>query len=264
MANINKVLDRVRKLLSLSEHTTSEAEATEAASQAAKLMEEYQLSEALVRLDEPTVKPEVIVKERLEPDSKEFSHKRVAWKETIASAVALDLGVKLYYWHRTVGGRKRSDVRGMGRESAIQAWQYTCQYLWRAVDELTDLAWDNSYVEDDVSTRAWKNAFRVGCSTRIAVRLAEKRTAESIARQAAKVAAVGTDDRTQLAMTVVERDRDEVDSTYNEMAKGWGTTKSIGQVTSADGYNAGKAAGDRISLGGGRAGLSPGQGILTD
>src|SRR3990167_7862705 len=104
MANIQKVLDRVRKLLALSEHTTSEAEATEAAGRASALMEEYELSEALVRLDEPTRKAEPIVRERLEPDKDEYSLKRVAWKETVASAVAKDLGVKLYYHTRYLGG----------------------------------------------------------------------------------------------------------------------------------------------------------------
>ncbi len=262
--HLNKVLDRIRKLLALSQHTASEAEATEAASQAAKLMEEYELSEALVRLDQPSAKAEPVIKERLEPEVDAFTSKRVAWKETIASAVARDLGVHMFYFHRTLDGRKRTDVRGMGRESAVQAWRYTCQYLWRAVDEMADLAWENSWVDDNVSTRAWKNAFRVGCSSRIAIRLAEKRTEMEVTLAAAKTVAMGGDPtRDSLALTVVEKDRSEVSEAYKQMAKGWGTAKSIGQVTSSDGYNAGRAAGDKVSLGGGRGGLAAGQGILT-
>jgi hypothetical protein len=263
MSNLAKVLDRVRKLLSLSKNTSSEAEAAEAASRAAALMDEYQLSEALVRLDEPSVKPEEIIKGRLEPETAEFVHKRVAWKEAIASAVATDLGVHMYFWHSTnANGRRRSDVRGMGRESAIQAWRYTCQYLWRAVDELADQAWDGG--QDANSTRAWKNAFRVGCASRISVRISEKRSELDLVRNAAKKAAMGSDSRHDLAMTVVEKDRDGVDKAYADMAKGWGTTKSIGQVTSQDGYRAGKAAGDNVSLGGGRSGLAAGQGMITE
>jgi len=262
MANIQKVLDRVRKLLALSEHTTSEAEATEAAGQATKLMEEYELSEALVRLDEPAIKAEPIVRERLEPEKDEYSLKRVAWKETVASAVAKDLGVKLYYHTRYLGGRKRVDVRGLGRESAIQAWRYTCAYLWRAVNEMAEQVWDDGhFVEDDVSPRTWKNSFRVGCASRLAVRLAEKRTEASIARQAAKAAAMGT--RTDLALTVVEKDHEEVEAEYKRYVTGK-SVGQIGQATSRDGYYAGQAAGDKVSLGGGRSGLAAGQGVLTE
>ncbi len=266
MANISKIIDRVRKLLSLSQNTPSEAEAIEAAGQAAALMAEYELSEALVRLDVPATKPEPIIKARLEPNTDEFSHKRVAWKETIAQAVANDLGVKVFYWSRKLEGRKRIDVRGMGRESAIQAWQYTCQYLWRMVDELADQAWDHGEAEDAVSIRTWKNSFRVGCSARIAVRLAEKRTEATAARQAAKDAATGTDpSRQALALTVVEKDREEVAAAYAELSKNFGSpVASIGRASSNAGYYAGKAAGDKVSLGGGRAGLASGPGMLTE
>ena len=67
MSNINKILDRVRKLLALSENTTSEAEAANAADHAARLMAEYQLTEALVRLDAPVLPAERIVHEYLDP-----------------------------------------------------------------------------------------------------------------------------------------------------------------------------------------------------
>ncbi len=263
MSNIQKVLDRVRKLLSLSKHTTSEAEAAGAATRAAELMAEYQLSEALVRLDEPSAKPEAILKGRLEADSKEFSHKRIAWKETIAQAVADDLGVHMYFWNKRTENGMRSDIRGMGRESAIQAWQYTYQYLCRAVDELTDQAWEaESFGHSPTSTRSWKNAFRIGCSTRLAVRLAEKRSDLDAAYAAARAAVQET--REGLALTVVEKDRDEVNRAYAEMSESFGTTKRIGQVNSYAGYKAGMAAGDQVSLGGGRSGLAAGQGSLTE
>lgn len=263
MPDINKVLDRVRKLLALSEHTTSEAEAAEAASRATKLMDEYQLSEALVRLDEPNRPAEPILQnEKLEPDAK-TNTKRVAWKETIASAVARDLGVKMYYWTSHKDGRNRTKIHGMGRESAVQTWRYTCQYLWRAVDDLAVEAWDGGQdAAAQASARAWKNAFRVGCASRLAVRISEKRSEAETLRAEAKKAAVG--DRHDLALAVVEKDRDAVDQEYAEMSKTWkGTLSSVGQVSSSNGYQAGKRAGDQVSLGGGRSGLAAGQGRLT-
>jgi hypothetical protein len=45
-----KAIDRVRKLLRLAEGAGSEAEAASAAAQAAELMTEYQLSEAVLKL----------------------------------------------------------------------------------------------------------------------------------------------------------------------------------------------------------------------
>lgn len=281
--NIEKILDRVRKLLKLSEHSNSEAEAANAAAQAARLMEEYELSEALVRLDDPAVKAEAITEERLEPERVVAHSKRVAWKETIALALGESLGVKTFWNNTYVGGRKRSDMRGFGRETAIQTWRYTCQYLWRMVDEFADQAFETS---GEGSPKAWKNAFRVGCASRLAVRILEAKEVEDSARETKKKVAMDTchscertseeghgdgcpyieflnEDRTALALTVVEKDHNEVESAYKVRSKGFGKIASIGTVSSGDGYRAGRDAGDKISLGGGRAGLASGRGMLT-
>lgn len=262
MNNIDKVLDRVRKFLKLAEHTNSEAEAASAAAQAAKLMEEYQLSEALVRLEDPAVKAEPITEQRLEPDREVAHSKRVAWKETISYAVAESLGVHMFWNNTYVGGRKRSDVRGFGRESAVQTWRYTCQYLWRCIDELADQAWESD--GDGGSKKAWKNAFRIGCASRIAERVLEHKQAEEDLRKTAVETALNADDRESLALTVVEKDRNEVDIEYKKRSKGFGKISGIGVVSRYDGYDAGRTAGDKVSLGGGRAGLASGRGMLTE
>jgi hypothetical protein len=128
---IEKAIDRVRKLLSLAKGT-SEHEAASAAASAAKLIEQFELTEAMIRVDDVEAKPEPIDKRaRLEPDLPSHGRKRVAWKETIAQATASDVGVKIY-WVANV------DIHGFGRESSIQTWRYTFQYLCRAVDELAD------------------------------------------------------------------------------------------------------------------------------
>lgn len=264
MSDINKILDRVRKLLKLSENAGSEAEAASAAEQATRLMDQYALSEALVRLDDPSVKPEAIKEESLEPD-KDLAHsKRVAWKETIALALGESLGVKVFWTNQYHGGRKRSDMRGFGRESAIQTWRYTCQYLWRQVDEFADEAFKTSGA---TSPKPWKNAFRVGCAARLAQRILaskEQEDKEIFARKADIIAQNLPEDRTALALTVVEKDRDEVKEAYKARSKGFGTISRIGSTSSFSGYRAGKEAGDRVSLGGGRAGLASGRGMITE
>lgn len=271
-ASIAKITDRVRKLLALSENTHSEAEAANAAERAARLMEEYEITEVMLRIEDPSKRAEPIVKARLEPDEEEklsddepkfptdLHNKRVAWKETLASAVAKDLGVKMYYWSRSLGGRKRTDIRGMGRESAIHAWRYTYQFLCRQVDELAEEAWkqgDGGYA----SARAWKNAFRVGCATRIAIRLAEKRVKHRTERQET---ADQADPTAVVALAVVEKDRAEVDEAYARYSKGWGTTSSVGSTSSYDGYQAGDAAGATASLGGGKGALPAGQARIKE
>jgi hypothetical protein len=194
----------------------------------------------------------------------------VAWKEAISAAVATDLGVhEFYHYTRYWSGaslRTTADVRGFGRESAIQTWRYTCAYLWRTVDELADAAtWNSS---NGTSARAWKNAFRTGCASEIATRIVLNRHAAHEQAQAERAAALATmhgdGDRTSLALSIIERDQAEVDAEYAEKVAGFtrGPAAAIGSVSSHDGYGAGREAGKRVSLGGKRAGLPAGQGRL--
>lgn len=255
--NIEKIIERVRKLLALSEGAGSEHEAAVAAARATSLIAQYQLDEAALRVDAPELPPEPIEKSaRLEPDQPETGRKRVAWREAIALAVARDLGVKMYWWNYRVNGRKYRDVRGYGRESAIQAWRYTCQYLWRTVDELAE-AEDVPYLQ---SARSFRNAYRVGCATRIAERLYMLRKERE--KAPTPTAAPGDAERRTQALVLVQRDQQEVEQGYAAYSKGWGTTPSIGTTSNYNGYERGRQAGDRVSLGGGRGALPAGQGRL--
>lgn len=277
---LDKILDRVRKLLALAEGAGSEHEAAAAAGRATALIAEYQLTEAQLRVDQPELPAEEIEKAaRLEPDEPLVGRKRVAWRETIASAVASDLGVRMYWKHKrdwNRGGRRYSDVVGFGRESAIQTWRYTCQFLWRQIDELAEAsAPENTWQ----SLRAWRNAYRVGCAQRISERIwlaRQEREREPVpthvnderdaAGDAAGDASGGAGDGVEVdrskALAIVERDREEVEREYKAYSKGWGTVASIGSTSSRNGYDAGHEAGDRVSLGGKRAALPAGQGRL--
>lgn len=278
---LDKAIERVRKLLALAKGT-SEHEAAAAAGAAAKLVEQFQLTEAMIRLDDTEAQAEPIEQSaRLEPELPDFGgrgsgRKRIAWKETIAKATASDLGIHMY-WTSHV------DMRGFGRESAIQTWRYMYQYLCRAVDQLAEEAWE---IEGDryIGPRAWKNAFRVGCAQRLSTRIwdtrqkrnNEERSARFAARTAARVAeqaraagaaAIAADalagERQVLALAIVAKDQAQVNDEYREYSKSWrGSISSIGSTSSSDGYSAGKAAGDRVALGGKRGALRAGQGRL--
>jgi hypothetical protein len=270
MSNLDRILDRARKLNQLAQHTDNEAEAALAASRLRQIMEQHQLDDAMLRLDDVERPAEAIVRGRLEPDAPTTGRKRVAWKEAISAAVATDLGVHEFFNYSTKWNgnsmRRYADVRGFGRESAIQTWQYTCQYLWRTIDELADKA---RVREDDHDSgmgavRAWKNSFRAGCAATIAERIVENRMNErkqaKAAREAALKASTAGVTRESLALSIVERDQVEVDDAYERIRKGFnrGSASSIG-ATSGGGYGAGRAAGERVALGGKRAALGEGQ-----
>jgi hypothetical protein len=257
---------------------TSEHEAALAAGKASQLIEQFQLSEAMIRLDEPEAEPEPIAKDaRLEPELQEFGgrgsgRKRVAWRETIARALASDLGIHMYWGNHI-------DMRGFGRESAIQTWRYTFQYLVRAVDQLTDEAWVRQR-DPEESARSWKNAFRSGCAQRLAVRVWEERQArkkanaqhaenlttmsETASDQESETFDERVDARRECqALAIIAKDQAQVDDEYKAYSKNWkGSIGGIGSTSSMSGYEHGKAAGDRISLGGKRAALRSGQGRI--
>jgi hypothetical protein len=271
VSNLDRILDRARKLNQLAQHTDNEAEAALAASRLRKLMEDHQLDDAMLRLDEPSRPAEVILTSaRLEPDAKATHRKRVAWKATIYSAVATDLGVHTFLnWKQYWTGnsyRYSADVRAVGRETAIQTWRYVSQYLWRQVDELADAAAARQTFYGTGDARAWKNSFRVGCASKIAQRIVENRKAEreqaKAEREAALKARTGAT-RESLALSIVERDQVEVDGTYEKIKEGFtrAPAAAIGSM-SGDGYAAGSAAGERVTLGKARAGLPAGQGRL--
>lgn len=275
---IEKAIDRVRKLLALAQNTT-EHEAALAASRAAKLVEQFELTEAMIRIDDTAAKAEPIeCAGRLQPELSQFGgrasgRKRVAWKETLAKATGSDLGIKVYW-------RNNVDITGFGRESAIQTWRYVFQYLVRIVDELADLGWAKHGSRDD-SQRAWKNAFRTfrtGCAQRVATRMWEERQARTTARDEHKRMMAhtveGDNDEATVedalhasrecqALAIVAKDQAEVDEEYATYSKSWGRPiSSIGKVSSYDGYTAGSKAGASIKLGGGGKALPAGQGRL--
>lgn len=243
------VLDRVRKLLKLAHGTPSEAEAALAAQRAAELMAEHQLSEAEVRAADPQQKAEEIDRQApCGPGDK----RRVAWKGTIANAVARSMGVKMF-WHSGA-------IRLFGRTSATQATAYTAQYLWHEVDRLADAAWQAHAAPAWESARAWKSAFRVGAASRLASRLwqaGQAAQAEAVAAVAAKDPALPA--TTTTALMIRDQDQAEVDREYAAYSKGWrNVSHSTAGCGSSGGYSAGQRAGDGIALGVKRAGLGAG------
>lgn len=261
MTDISKIISRVQKLLAATK-SDNEHEAALAGARAAAMIEEFQLTEAQLRVDDDTLPPEPI-KEGVRLDEyAEWREKRVAWIETIHNAVALSLGCKTWI--------QRGEIMCFGRESATQAWRYTSMYLQREVARLCEEAWEREGDAAEAagqSTRRWKNAFRVGAAQAIAIRL---RTEHRKTREASRVTTAAADDvirrtadePTSQALAIVEKDEAEVEVEYKRMTKGWRNMGGIGGTSSRSGYSAGREAGEQVQISGGR-GLRAGQGRLT-
>lgn len=266
MSNLDKILDRVRKLVALSKNTHSEEEAAVAAGQAARLMEEYRLTEALVAMSEPSARQhDPIVNWPLEPEVKGPT-KRVAWRSFLAQATADDLEIMDYLFWTPVDGGTQVRIMGCGRESAIHTWRYTHQMLCREVDKLCKEAW-GAIDPEGRRARAWKNAFRVGCAIRICARIQENNAARKADRKTRVEAAMATltDDQKAGALAVLEKDHDELEAAWEAERESFSreSAGSIGQVTSYSGFQAGQEAGNRVSLGGARAALTSTPAKLT-
>lgn len=278
------ILERIKKLLRLAQNAGSEQEAALAAQRAAQLMAQHEIHEASINLDGPD---EVRAVEEIVPEHPvTFTKKRVAWHIRIASAVAASYGAECY----TNGGysdAEKNGIRFFGRLSAVQAAAYTTQYLIRKVEEITD-----KQAPQSLYARKYRNAFRLGCASRIGARINEETQAEKQKlgkrRKEAERFEARADERAKReqfdvsdeggapdveniptppasagVLARVEKEREEVHTAYKTYSKKWGRSTSIGSVSSGSGYEAGKAAGDRVKLGNrARGGLPKGQDVL--
>lgn len=270
---MSKIIERIQKLLRLAQNAGSEAEAALAAQRAADMMAEHEIHEAELALAN-TEKPR-----EPEPIEKAFqvtsTKKKVAWQMRVVNSTAQTYGASAYW----IGGR----ITLFGRLSAVQATNYTAQYLMREVERITDREAPSKQY-----SKSYRNAFRLGCANRVAARLAEE---EERKRKAAappapaptvvteedldEVAAANDADATDapapepaepdatakgMALAIIEKDREEVRQEYAKFSAKWRSGPSIGKVSNGSGYAAGRAAGDRVNLGGrSKGGLPKGQ-----
>jgi hypothetical protein len=232
----DKVIERVRKLLALS-RSANEHEAGAAAVQAARLMDEHRLEEAALRVDSDAP-AEPIGEETID----DRHSKKVHWMGTIAYALATTMGAR-HFW-------RGADIVLFGRPSTIRTVSYLYQYLTREVARLAD--------ERD-GDRSWKNAFRVGAAQTIANRLYSEKGARRQATE--RKAATAPSESASRALAVVAKDDEEVGSAYEERSKGFRASRG-GSVSNANGYHAGRSAGERIALAGARPSLGSAPGKL--
>lgn len=268
-------LHKIKKLLDLSRNAGSEAEAALAAARAAELMTRHNLTEAELRLLDPTNTAEPIEKAFALDGS--VPKRMAAWKATVAYAVAHLYGCHQYY----CGGQ----LRLLGRKSACEAVQYTYHYLVREVDELCEKIYESTGLKlGRGDAKRWRNNFRLGASNGLSRRLHVKKAQteqerkdalrkvreevlrNSVAGEGAVVENQAAADlvatltqanlpASTVALAVVQADQDEVDHEYTTFSRGFGRHRSTARVTSRSAYVEGQKAAEKIRLGSARGDL---------
>lgn len=221
----DKVIDRIKKLLSLAS-SANEHEAASAMAKATELMVQHQISEASVSLaDEPEQVEEQVLFE---------SGRRVVWKGAIAEALTYAAGCKSY----TLIGGGKSSLRLIGTPSALATVRYMFAYLVKEIERISK----RSFIASGQvgRSRAWQNAFKIGATSVICKRIKMQRK-ETIAA----AAAAGQND----ALVVVKQGEKDV-SVF--MAREVGATKKSSRpsMSSSAGYTSGRDAGSKVNLGG--------------
>jgi hypothetical protein len=243
---VDKVIERIRKLLALS-RSANQHEAAAAAARAADLMREYQLDEA--RLDVTEDRPA----EPLADTVLGVGRRSVGWKFRLACGLAESLGGRAYQQSGIGGG-----VVVFGAPSVAATVRYMYEYLAREIDRLADEAWRDLDPEDRspfMTPRRWKYSFRFGAADTINNRLL-KDMQTACATNAKRVMAGDAD---SAALVRVHQDELRVAAAWDRKTKGWRTV-SVSSGSSADGYRSGQIAGASVNLGGGaRLGAAPGK-----
>ena len=234
----DKIIDRIKKLLSLSQ-SNNEHEAALAAGQAADLMFKHEIKEAqLCESDED--------KEDVDVTSLDETGSIVNWKGNLMNGLADGLGCAMHFSQIKKRGEKmKTFYNVVGQPSKVDTIKYMYHYLVGEVDRLADKAYREEYMECKKSNvlppsaRSWKNAFRLGASSMIAKRLRKQRE-ES--HKDAEDAGLG------FALVVVKKSEEAV---VAFVAKKYPKLKKAASATyrSGSGYGAGAEAGKGVGLG---------------
>jgi hypothetical protein len=245
---MDKVIDRIKKLLALAK-SSNPNEAANAAAAAQRLMEEHELEEGDLAAHSGQAVKDPVKEEYLSP----FSYRQVdRWRAALAYGVCAGFGCH-YWWEVVVtaapvkglgmvGKMKRNRaLRVIGRATNLATAQYMFLYLDREVQRLAQEAY-LLVVPRPLASGAirWRNSFMVGAVRVITDRLA--------ARREEFLHPVG---EASTALVVVQRGQAEVDAVHQQREVELGL-RSLGASKAdpnLDAYLQGKEAGEHVSLG---------------
>lgn len=218
MSNIEKTIDRIKKLFALAERNNSPEEAASAAALAQELLFEAKLTMTdIVAEDEPE---DVLC-------SLDFDTPGHKWKKSLVHGIA-----KAFYCRacRTLGGYK---VRIVGKLSDVQAVSYMAAYLIGEIERLAKA--------ESGKGKRWINSFKVGAICTIIERLNEQKKSQD------EYVTTGSGEKA----LALRNDAVALNRYFKQLFPK--TIKSgRASATSTGGFQAGQQAGRAIGLGGGK------------
>lgn len=237
---VDAVLARVRKLLALAgDSAASEQEAANAAAAAQRLLTRHQIDVAMLDVEGDS-SPEFI---NVDVRPVDTTKRTVAWRWTLSEGICKLNGCRSY-WHgnRDVTTQAVSnELRIVGKPSRVTAVRYMYGYLAPEVERLGAAAALGK-------GRSYGHAWRMGCVNRLIERLNES------ARESAKAAkqeALGAGTSLARIESALARSADE-----GREVDHWNTkhmklrSMSGSPLREPGGFDAGRAAAEKIRLGG--------------
>jgi len=246
MLTKEQALDKVRKLLALSE-SSNENEAATAAARAASIMAEYRLDSAMLGAQAEEARE--AFKINVDPDALGARTTRhyVPWYWRLAWSVAEANNCLPWYVYEN----RMRRVAFVGRRSDALACRYMLDAISNDVDQLAA-----AFVRKS-GTRVVGNSFRLGCVRTIASRLSAvaQETAAAKSRELAgdTVALVKLDG----ALVRLREDAQQLRE-WNAKTNGEYSKAKPVKISSGDAYRAGQEAGKTVRLTGGAAALGGG------
>jgi hypothetical protein len=270
MLTTQEAIDKVRKLLALSQ-SNNEHEAAAAAARAAAIMESHRLDEAMLleaeRRDDETDDKREGFAINVDMPAERTTKQTVTWYWALAWSVAKANRCMPRY-HYGKGGKQ---VVFAGRPADAAAARYMLDAIANDVDQLAarfvrtgNVRMRTTYHADGTRTtarmsRAAGNSFRLGCVSTIGERLRSTASEAAAARRKSLQAAGDETGLVQLDNALARMGDDATVLRAWLKAQGCTYTKGSGtKISSADAYRAGQAAGRNVRLTGGSAAVGSG------
>ncbi len=214
------IIEKINKLLALA-NSSNENEAAVAVEKASLLLAQYNLSLADLGSDDLTDITELVV---------ETTSKFISWKMLLLSGIAEANGCQ------ALRNNYKGNMKLIGSHASLIVCQNLYDYLSKAIDRRAKYRQGRG--------RAYLNAFRVGCATRLSQRLADQR------QEIENSGIAGSSEAAATPAIVVRSMFEKSESAIAEYLKQQGVqikTQSY-QLSSELGFNSGYQVGDQISL----------------
>lgn len=235
-ADNSEIIEKLKKILALAERGGTEEEAANAANMAAALALKYGIDLAAVQTAGMTA-PRGFKYSTIFEDKGGFEQ----WLINLAGGIVAQHGGKIFY--QTAPGLTL--YQAILRDELAPLVSMTMDYLVKAVLRLNTEAVRGRNLDKE-GRAAFRKAFRLGCSARIRQRLMQ-RLAEMMTQDS--VAKTSTGSTALVIVNHIEKERQELQLWMENEGFKFKETRARGpRKLDAEGYHAGVAAGDKVSL----------------